>query len=166
MHDQMSELDLLPDSRIEQLGHSLHDRIGERRVVRKRRHRAVAAGVLLLVVGGGTTAGTIMAWPTNEHGQSYGPADGRLEDPTDGSVVEPDLTLAVGWDGERRVVGYVLSTDLNPEFANPGEVLAWLEEHPTTEDREVPLYDEHMNVIGTFTIQGYDTPPPGTIGAP
>ena len=97
-----------------------------------------------------------MAWPVNSHGQTYGPADGRVVNPTDpAQVVDPDLTLAQGDDG---VMGYVLSTDLNPVFHSPEEVQEWLDEHPDTEDRVIPLYDKDGNVIGTFTIKGLNDP--------
>jgi hypothetical protein len=153
MRDLTSRFDLLAEDELERMESSVHDAIGRRKVSRRRRHRVVAAGIALLLVGGGTTAGALMAWPTNEQGQTYGPADGHVEDPADGTVVEPDLTLAVGDDG---VVGYVLSTDLTPVFASPDEVAEWLEEHPPTEDRKIPLYDKDGNVIGTFTVQGVD----------
>jgi hypothetical protein len=153
MRDMTSRFDLLSDTELTQMESNLHEAIDRRKVSRRRRHRVVAAGIALLVVGGGTTAGALLAWPTNEHGQTYGPADGRVEDPANGTVVEPDLTLAVGDDG---VVGYILSTDLSPVFASPDEVAEWLEEHPPTVDREIPLYDKDGNVIGTFTIQGVD----------
>jgi hypothetical protein len=153
MRDMTSRFDLLSDAELTQMESNLHDAIDRRKVSRRRRHRVVAAGIALLVVGGGTTAGALLAWPTNEHGQTYGPADGRVEDPANGTVIEPDLTLAVGDDG---VVGYILSTDLAPVFASPEEVAEWLEEHPPTEDRKIPLYDKDGDVIGTFTIQGVD----------
>jgi hypothetical protein len=153
MRDMTSRFDLLSDAELTQMESNLHNAIDRRKVSRRRRHRVVAAGIALLVVGGGTTAGALLAWPTNEHGQTYGPADGRVEDPANGTVIEPDLTLAVGDDG---VVGYILSTDLAPVFASPEEVAEWLEEHPPTEDRKIPLYDKDGDVIGTFTIQGVD----------
>jgi len=156
MRDQTSDFEILSEHQIARMERSLHETIGRRLSSRRRRHRLVAAGAALLLVAGGTTAGALMAWPTNERGQTYGSADGRVENPADGTVVEPDLTLVLGNDG---VVGYVLSTDLNPVFANPDEVAAWLLEHPVTEDRDIPLYDKDgTTVIGTFTIQGYDSP--------
>jgi len=153
MHDMTSRFDLLSAAELTRMESSVHDAIDRRKAARKRRHRAVATGLALLVVAGGTTAGALLAWPTNEQGQTYGPADHHVEDPADGTVIEPDLTLAVGDDG---VVGYILSTDLTPVFASPDEVAEWLEEHPPTEDRKIPLYDQDGNVIGTFTVQGAD----------
>lgn len=158
MRDQTSDLDLLPEGRLWAIKDDVDRGIVERRGRRRRRHRLVAAGLAVILVGGGTTAGAVMIWQTNEHGQTYGRGDLDIVDPADGTVIEPDLIQAVGWDGDRRVAGYVLSSDLTPEFANPDEVAAWLEDHPPTEDRIIPLYDENMNQIGIFVIEGVTSP--------
>ena len=156
MRDQTSDLDLISDERMTALERGVHARIAEQRRRSRVRHRLLAAGLAVALVGGGTTAGAIQAWQVNENGQSYGRGDLQIVDPSDGTVVEPDLIEAVGWNGDERVVGYVLSSDLSPEFANPDEVAAWLEEHPPTEDREIPLYDKDLNQIGVFILQGFD----------
>lgn len=153
MRDQTSNRELLAPAHVAELRTAVHKAIGERKEVRRRRHRVAAAGLTLLLLAGGTTAGALLAWPTNQHGQTYGPADGRVEDPANGTVVDPDLTLVIGDGG---IVGYVLSTDLTPVFTSPDEVAAWLEENPPTQDRQIPLYDRDGVEIGTFTIQGTD----------
>lgn len=161
MNDETSTSTMLSAPHLERMEAAVQGRIASRTKVRRRRHRVIASGLAVLLVAGGTTAGALIAWPTNQQGQTYGPADGRVHDPATGEVIEPELVEAVGWNGDERVAGYVRSDDLVPEFSSPEEVAAWLEEHPPTEDREIPLYNRDGEVIGVFIVQGID---PGTEG--
>lgn len=147
MESKLSNPGILSDDDIETLGRRMLGTLRGREKQRRTRH-LVAAGASILLAAGLTTAATIAFWPTNDVGQTYGPADDRVVDPSNPlPVIEPDLILVDGG-------GYVKSTDLNPIFHSPEEATAFQAEHPPTEDREIPLYDKDGNVIGTFTITG------------
>lgn len=64
---------------------------------------------------------------------------------------KPDLIYAEGIDG---TLGYILSSDLEPNVNNPEEAVAYTEKQKSNQDGyyTIPLYDLNENVIGLFKV--------------
>lgn len=81
-------------------------------------------------------------YPANARGQTYGSTE------LSGIVgCEPDLIAAVGIDGTE---GYVLKTDVRPEFRSCAEIEAYQRAMDARTDCTIPLYDAEGSEIGRF----------------
>lgn len=83
-------------------------------------------------------------FPVNELGETYG-------DVKAANIVgtRPDLIAAVGNGG---IEGYLRMSDMRPNITCDTDIEAYYERLRT--DPDIPLYDVHGNVIGSFTISG------------
>lgn len=93
------------------------------------------------IKAGLTAKGT---FPVNECGETYGNVKAA-----DIVGARPDLIAAVGNGG---IEGYLRMSDMRPNITCDADIEAYYEKLRT--DPDIPLYDVHGNVIGSFTISG------------
>lgn len=84
-------------------------------------------------------------YPVNEQGQTYsnGPFPAGPEQ-------EPELIKA---EGENGVIGYVKSSDLDPQVSSPEEAIVYMKSIENVDYISIPLYkSDGKTVIGEFRL--------------